>query len=110
VTEHATANSAWSGEGGRARDSDGRDSGEWFASDSVPRHLARGALGFGLIGAAFGLAAVVSPLALLLAPVGLIPLRGCPMCWTLGLIQTISAGRLRRSCDSGGEGCALRRV
>jgi hypothetical protein len=85
------------------------DSGEWFASDSLPRHLARGAIGFGTIGAAFGLAAAVSPLALLLAPVGLVALRGCPMCWTVGLMQTISAGRLRRSC-SAEQGCTLQRV
>jgi hypothetical protein len=46
---------------------------------------------------------------LLLAPVGLVALRGCPMCWTVGLMQTISAGRLRRSC-SAEQGCTLQRV
>jgi hypothetical protein len=76
-----------------------------FASASLPRHLARGALGFGLLGSALALAASAGPVALLLAPAGFIALRGCPTCWTLGLIETISAGRLRRSCTE--DGCAL---
>jgi hypothetical protein len=79
-----------------------------FASASLPRHLARGAIGFGLIGAGFGLTAVVGPAALLLAPAGMVALRGCPMCWTAGLIETISAGRLQRSCSD--DGCTLRQA
>ena len=79
-----------------------------FASASVPRHLARGAVGFGLIGSAFGLTATIGPAALLLAPLGMVALRGCPMCWTAGLIETVSAGRLRRSCGPGG--CTLERA
>jgi hypothetical protein len=75
-----------------------------FASASVTRHLARGALGFGLIGAALVLTSSVGAVALLLAPLGVVALRGCPMCWTLGLIETISAGRVRRACTD--EGCA----
>jgi hypothetical protein len=77
-----------------------------FASTSLARHLARGAIGFGLIGAALALAASVGPGALLLAPAGMIALRGCPTCWTVGLIETISAGRLRRECTE--AGCSLR--
>ncbi|MET9514834.1 hypothetical protein [Streptomyces sp. NPDC002994] len=34
-------------------------------------------------------------------PLGVLALRGCPMCWTIGLMQTISRGRLRRSCEDG---------
>ena len=77
-----------------------------FASCSLARHLARGAIGFGLLGAAFALIPSVGPLALLLAPVGMVALRGCPMCWIAGLVETISAGRLARSCT--GESCTLR--
>ena len=77
-----------------------------LASESVARHLARGALGFGLIGLAIALATRVGPAALLLAPLGLVALRGCPTCWTVGLIQTISAGRLERSCTE--AKCTLR--
>jgi hypothetical protein len=77
-----------------------------LASKSVARHLVRGALGFGLIGVAIALTTSVGPVALLLAPFGLVALRGCPTCWCVGLAQTISAGRLERDCTGS---CALRR-
>ncbi|MFJ8082653.1 hypothetical protein ACIQ6Y_18760 [Streptomyces sp. NPDC096205] len=72
-----------------------------YASATVPRHLARGAVGFGALIASLALLPVVGPLSLLLAPVGLVALRGCPMCWAIGLAETLSAGRLRRSCTNG---------
>ncbi len=68
---------------------------------SVARHLVRGAIGFGLIGSAFALTASLGPAALLLAPVGIVLLRGCPACWLAGLIEIVSAGRLQRSCNDG---------
>jgi hypothetical protein len=64
-----------------------------LASAPVGRHLVRGALGFGLIGAAFALTASAGPAVLVLVPLGLIALRGCPTCWIVGLIQAISVGR-----------------
>jgi hypothetical protein len=76
-----------------------------LASSSVSLHLLRGALGFGLIGAALALTPSHGPVALLLAPVGAVALRGCPTCWIVGLVETISAGRLERACDE--NGCAL---
>ncbi|MFJ2823452.1 hypothetical protein ACIO7M_20360 [Streptomyces toxytricini] len=72
-----------------------------YASASLPRHLARGAVGFGSLIGGTALAFTVGPAALLLLPVGLVALRGCPMCWTIGLVQTVSRGRLRRSCEDG---------
>ncbi|MCW3018323.1 MAG: hypothetical protein JWN10_631 [Solirubrobacterales bacterium] len=72
-----------------------------LASASVARHLVRGAIGFGLIGSGFVLAASHGPAALLLAVPGMVALRGCPTCWLAGLIQIVSAGRLRRSCGDG---------
>jgi hypothetical protein len=77
-----------------------------FASSSLPRHLARGAVGFGGIGGGLALLPVMGIAALVLVPVGLIALRGCPMCWTMGLVQTLSAGRVRRECVDGR--CELR--
>jgi len=77
-----------------------------FASSSLPRHLARGFIGFGSIVAGLALIPLIGIAALLLVPVGLLALRGCPMCWTMGLIQTISAGRVRRECVDGR--CELR--
>ncbi|NNH72819.1 hypothetical protein HLB23_23675 [Nocardia uniformis] len=72
-----------------------------FASSSVPRHVARGAIGFGALLGSFALMPVVGFVSLLLLPVGLLALRGCPTCWAIGLLQTISRGRLRRSCEDG---------
>ncbi|MFF1344912.1 hypothetical protein ACFVZJ_02820 [Streptomyces sp. NPDC058322] len=79
-----------------------------FASDTVPRHLARGAVGFGALAGSLALLPVVGPASLLLAPVGLLALRGCPMCWVIGLVETVSAGRLRRTCTEGR--CELNRA
>ena len=78
-----------------------------FASTSVPRHLARGGVGLGAFAGSVGLLGVIGPLALLLLPVGFVALRGCPTCWAIGLAQTISRGRLERSCQDGS--CELRR-
>jgi hypothetical protein len=77
-----------------------------LASTSTVRHLARGAIGFGLIGCALALTSKLGPAALLLIPVGMVALRGCPTCWIAGLIQTISAGRVERSCTD--TNCTLR--
>ena len=49
------------------------------ATISVTLHLARGAIGFGLIGSA--LTPIAGLAALLLALPGAVALRGCPMCW-----------------------------
>ncbi|MFI1866278.1 hypothetical protein [Streptomyces jumonjinensis] len=77
-----------------------------FASSSLPRHLVRGAAGFGALAGSVLLLPAAGPISLLLAPVGLLALRGCPMCWTIGLVQTVSMGRLRRSCTDDGR-CEL---
>jgi hypothetical protein len=75
------------------------------AGASVSRHLGRGVIGFGLVGAGFALAASHGPAGLLLIVPGLVELRGCPTCWLAGLVQIVSAGRLERSC--GDSGCML---
>ncbi len=69
-----------------------------FASASVARHLTRGGVGFTLIIVAFVLSARGTPLALTLLAPGALVLRGCPTCWLVGLAETVSAGRLERSC------------
>ncbi len=76
-------------------------SGTNFASRSVPRHLARGAIGFGLIIGSVGLVPVAGPATLLAAPLALVAFRGCPTCWMVGLAQTVSRGRLERQCVDG---------
>lgn len=72
-----------------------------FASKSVPRHLVRGVIGFGLIIGSIALVPVAGPATLLAAPLALIAFRGCPTCWMVGLAQTISRGRLERQCVDG---------
>ncbi|MGW0802620.1 hypothetical protein [Nonomuraea sp. NPDC002799] len=72
-----------------------------FASSSLPRHLVRGAVGFGALICSVAFIPVVGPVSLLLAAAGVFAFRGCPTCWAIGLVQTISRGRLRRSCSDG---------
>ncbi|MGA4791028.1 hypothetical protein [Nocardia sp. AB354] len=72
-----------------------------FASRSVPVHLARGLLGFGLIAASIALIPAAGPVVLLLLPAGVVALRGCPTCWLIGLAQTVSRGRIERQCAQG---------
>lgn len=65
-----------------------------FASKSLTEHLLRGGVGAALIVLALLVAPsepIVSIAALALA---LVSLRGCPTCWTIGLVQTVVA-RLR---------------
>lgn len=75
------------------------------ASTSLARQLTRGAIGFGLIGSALALTPSAGPGALLLVLPGMVALRGCPMCWIAGVVQTISAGRLKRTCTT--NSCTL---
>ncbi|WP_433602115.1 hypothetical protein ACQPXH_10510 [Nocardia sp. CA-135953] len=44
----------------------------------------------------FALMPAVGPVGLLLLPVGRVALRGCPTCWAIGLLQTLSRSRLQR--------------
>ncbi|WP_433732991.1 hypothetical protein ACQP0C_11965 [Nocardia sp. CA-129566] len=83
---------------GTGRATSGRDE---FASASVTRHLARGAIGFGAVIGSLALLPALGPVSLVLLPVGLVALRGCPTCWAIGLLQTVSRGRLQRSCTDG---------
>ena len=72
-----------------------------FASKTLSGHLVRGVLGFGLVIAAFALIPAFGLWSLALAPLGMLALRGCPACWVLGLLETLSRGRLQRECVDG---------
>lgn len=61
-----------------------------FASRTLSEHLLRGIAGIGAMGGAVVLAPHGWP-SVLLVVVGLVALRGCPMCWTMGLVQTVWA-------------------
>jgi hypothetical protein len=81
-----------------------------FASKGILEHLARGAVGIGsLIGAVY-LAPAYPWLPLVALPVAIFALRGCPTCWTIGLVETIAAkaqGRAATGACTDGS-CALR--
>ncbi len=67
----------------------GRNPNGVFASANLSAHLVRGALA-----ALFLLAAIkvqeAAPLAsLALGIAALVALRGCPVCWTMGLVETL---------------------
>jgi hypothetical protein len=73
-----------------------------FYSSTISEHLSRGVLGFGsvLLGLTYMTHGTLSGflVSIPLLSFSLYVLRGCPACWTLGLIQTISrhlAGRKR---------------
>jgi hypothetical protein len=81
-----------------------------FASRSLLEHLARGVVGASALVCAVLLAPLVWP-PFVLVPIGLLALRGCPLCWTIGLIETVWArvrGRdANGACVDGS--CAIRR-
>ena len=73
-----------------------RREGSLFASASLSVHLARGALAALLLTWA-AIAQASHPWASLAAGIfALLALRGCPMCWTVGLIETIAGKAQRR--------------
>jgi hypothetical protein len=70
-----------------------------LASGSLRAHLLRGAAGLVAAVLAMVLAAVVGPVSLVLLAVTAVAWRGCPTCWTVGLLGTLADDRARRSCS-----------
>ena len=62
-----------------------------FASRSVLVHVTRGLVGLGSLALLLMVGPSIPWLWLALGPLALIAFRGCPMCWTLGLVQTVAA-------------------
>ncbi|MCG7534523.1 hypothetical protein [Pseudoalteromonas sp. OOF1S-7] len=60
-----------------------------FASNSLTEHLFRGAIGLALLWYAIEIAAPYPFASLGLGIVTLVVFRGCPICWTIGLFETI---------------------
>jgi hypothetical protein len=76
-------------------------------SRSVVVHLLRGLLGFGLLAVSSVLFNSSSNWAIVPFVLGLVALRGCPTCWTLGLIETVYAKLTGRAVDACTDGsCA----
>ena len=69
-----------------------------FGNRSLSIHLARGGLGLGALFVALRGYDVVGWPALLLIGASVWALKGCPICWTIGLFETFAA-KILRSAD-----------
>jgi hypothetical protein len=65
-----------------------------FASRTVVGHLTRGGIAAALIAWAVVHQSSDAWLALLAIVLAIVAMRGCPLCWAIGLLETIG-GRLR---------------
>lgn len=72
----------------------------------VSSHLARGLLGFAALWAGLHFASHAAGYSVALVIVGLLLLRGCPMCWAATLIERLRGNR-HIAC-SGTDGCCAR--
>lgn len=62
-----------------------------FASSTLAEHAVRGGIGFGALAAGMASATTHPWLAWLALPVALLAFRGCPTCWTIGLLEAAVA-------------------
>ena len=62
-----------------------------FGNRSLAVHVLRGVLGFGSLVLALKGYDIVGWPALLLMGVAVWALKGCPICWTIGLFETLAA-------------------
>lgn len=70
-----------------------------FASKTLSGHLARGAVGLATMTLAISGAAAHPWLPLATLPITLLAFRGCPTCWTVGLLQTVVAKLRGKSAE-----------
>ena len=68
-----------------------------FASKSVVAHLVRGIIAAVLIVWALDLLSTEPIFALAAGAAAMVAMRGCPLCWTMGLFETISETLRTRS-------------
>lgn len=61
-----------------------------FASQTLTSHLLRGTAAFALLYAAVSQQHAHPAWALLAGALSLVAMRGCPVCWTIGLIQRLA--------------------
>lgn len=72
-----------------------------FKSASVAGHIGRGVLGFGFLAIALLYSPSLGWWTLAPAAGALVCFRGCPMCWTAGLIETVLDRKARTVCVDG---------
>lgn len=61
-----------------------------FGNKKLGMHLLRGAIGLGALWISLATVSKVWWPALLLMPLALWMLKGCPMCWTVGLFESLA--------------------
>ena len=66
-----------------------------FGSRTIATHLLRGAIAAGALAWALGSGSAHPTLGLGSVGVALLAMRGCPMCWVVGLVDTIGARMTR---------------
>ncbi len=71
-----------------------------FASESLIGHLARGAVAIALIAWALAHQETHPSAALLAGLAAMVAMRGCPVCWAVGLVETL-AQRLKPTTKAG---------
>ena len=69
----------------------------FFASQSLTGHLLRGAVAFMLLYWAIAHQQTQPFMALLAGAGALVAMRGCPVCWTIGLVETVGQQLKRRT-------------
>jgi hypothetical protein len=69
-----------------------------FRSCSVAVHILKGVLGFGLLAIALQYASVLGWWTVVPAIGALVCFQGCPMCWVIGLIETVLRRKTRTAC------------
>ena len=62
-----------------------------FGNRSLAAHVLRGVLGFGSLVLALKGYDIIGWPALLLMGIAVWALKGCPICWTIGLFETLAA-------------------
>jgi hypothetical protein len=69
----------------------------FFASESLPGHLIRGSVAVALLVWAVQHQGGLPTLSILAGIGALIAFRGCPVCWTVGLVETVTQKLRRRT-------------
>jgi hypothetical protein len=72
-----------------------------LGSRSVVGHIVRGIAGAGFLTVALQYGPVLGWWALAPGAAALVCFRGCPMCWTVGLIETVLDRKTRAVCVDG---------
>ena len=71
-----------------------------FGNRSLAVHLARGIGGFGAFAGALATMNQTLWPSIVLMPAAIFLLRGCPVCWTIGLFETIAMRLHERAADA----------